>query len=122
MNKLTEVILNNGDVVSFVPLTTKYGLAEFEICPVVKRGKLTDIYITPAQQPMAEHFYHIIVNYNPWSWSVGSWMHKGMEAPRVWNMYWCKTHKCQCFRVYVPRNSTKFSVELLTNLSIMFDK
>ena len=120
MRKLKEKILNNGDKVFFTPLTEEYGLAEFQCCPIFKRGKLKEFYLHPDQQPDAKYYYKLDLNYSPYDFSIGSWTHKGIDSPQIWLHYWCKEHKCHGFRFYVPRNSNFFEVHFLSNLSINF--
>lgn len=118
---MKEIILKDEDIINFVPFTKEYGMAEFAICPVVKRGKLKEIFIYLLQQENIEHYYRIPTNKNTSSWSVRSWTHKGLSDPKIWIMYWCKEHKCQSFRVYPPKGSTNFSISLLSDVNICFD-
>jgi hypothetical protein len=117
-----EKLLEDGSIVHFKNSTKEYGQAEFGVCPVIKRGKLVDIFIFPLQQKDIENYYRIPVNYKPDSWSISSWTHKGIGDVRIWLFYWCKEHKCQGFRLYVPLESNCFEVSLLTTLSITFDR
>lgn len=120
--ELTEKVLKDGDVVEFVPMTEKYGRAEFIVCATYSRGKFKQLHVYPAQQEDAKHFYTITPAYSPQDWSVSSWTHKGIEEPRAWINWWCKEHKGPACRVYVPKNSTRFQVSVLSNLSLNFDK
>lgn len=117
--ELTEVVLKDGDVVEFTPMTKDYGRAEFTVCFVIKSGKLKEVFIYPAQQPDAKHYYHITINYRCLDWGVTSYTE---HDPNIWLMFWCKEHKCQSFRMYVPRDATKFRVQLLSSARVVFEK
>lgn len=119
--KLKLYELKPNQAIPFVQRTKEYGNAEFEICPVFRRGILTDVWIYPAQQPHAKKFFHLAVNYKPSSFSVSAWIQKGLLDPRIWIMFWCKEHKCMSFRVYPPNGATNFEVHANSNLSINFD-
>lgn len=120
--KLTEVILTHDSVVPFTAFTKNYGRAEFQICPVVKRGKLKELFIYPKQQPDAKNFYHVVFgDYPPDAWQVMSWTHLGMNEPKVWLFNWCKEHKCQMISVYVPKQANSFRIHILSTFSIIFE-
>jgi len=114
-------VLKADEIVDFIPGTEEYGRAEFVICPVYKRGKMRELYIYPAQQPDAKFYYKVNLEYAPLDFSVSSWTHKGMSNPVIWLMFWCKEHKCQAFRVYVPGEAKRFSVSMLSNVAVQFD-
>jgi phenylpropionate dioxygenase-like ring-hydroxylating dioxygenase large terminal subunit len=117
---MKRVELKDGDVVFFTPRTDNYGTAEFEICPVWKRKKLSEVWIYPAQQPDKKEYYHISVGYSA-SFGANSWTHKGIVAPKVWMFFWCAEHKTTAMRLYVPHNSNCFIVSILSDCSIYFD-
>ena len=119
-NKLAEIILKDSDVVFFTPKTSLYGLAYFDICPVVRKGQLREIFIIPRQQPDAKHYYRITVQGSCNSWGVDAWTQSGISYPRVRRLFWCKEHKCQGMKVSVPPESNCFEVSLLTNIMLYF--
>jgi hypothetical protein len=120
MGKLVE--LRSGDVVEFVPLTANWGLAEFQICAPVLRGRITDVFIYPLQQATTGKIYWRI---KPTSSTdtlfVNAWTHKGMDAPRIWNHRWCREHKCLSMAVYVPPQAHRFEVRLGMGVWVTFD-
>lgn len=96
--------IKDGDFMPFVGMTERLGRAEFSICPQWKRGKLVKISIYPLQQDDMSYYYEwegdgkgyfIIQSYN------------NLDEPKVWMHSYCKGHKCQSMRVYVP-NQAKF--------------
>lgn len=126
--KLTEKILKDGDSVEFDWCDSKapfqgqsYGRAEFGICLVWRRNKLKCFYIYPFQQRDVKHFYRVDCGYSD-SFECGAWTHKGMDDPKIWLHGWCKEHKCPFMRVYVPKDSKRFTVYVLSTAQMMFDK
>ena len=114
--QLKEKILDDGDVVEFVPITHDFGRAEFMCCPVYKYGKLKEFYIYHAQQENVEYYYKVIFSTPPLDFSITSY---GCEAdPKIWIHFWCKEHKSNSFRFYVPRDSHKFRISKLSNFSV----
>lgn len=99
--------------------TDNWGVAEFGVCPVYKYGKLKEFHMHSLQQGVRNHYLYKF-DYTPYDWSISSWTHKGIEAPRIWIFFWCKEHKSQSFRFYVPHNSTYFTISTLSNFSINF--
>lgn len=120
MKKKTLVELKLKDTISYKDIHPSYGRAEFEFCPVYKKGKLVEIWITPAQQETNKR-YRIKMTYQPYSWQFTSWTHKGIENPRIWLQYWCKEHKALCMRVYVPPKTSKIRIESGSTLSFIFE-
>lgn len=103
----------------FVWRTDRLGVAEFGVCPIYKYGKLVEFHMFGLQQEERKHYIYKF-DYKPTDWSISSWSHRGMEAPRIWMHFWCKEHKSASFRFYVPPNSTHFTVTALSNFSIDF--
>lgn len=120
--ELKERKLSDGDRIYFTALTKEYGKAEFNICPVYKRGKLKKLYLYPRQQPYAKEFFVYTFNSPPLDWSILSWVHQGLDEPFIWLHYWCKEHKCASFSVYTPPQAKYFEVHALSNFSINFGK
>ncbi len=112
--------LEEGIKYPFVWKHPGYGVAEFSVCPVYKYGKLVEFNMFSEQQEERIH-YRYKFDYKPLDWSISSWTHKGMEAPRIWINFWCKEHKSSSFRFYVPRDSTCFSIQALSNFAVNFD-
>lgn len=104
----------------FVWKTDNWGIAEFGVCPVYKYGKLVEFHMHSLQQEATNHYVYKF-DYKPLDWSISSWTHKGMEAPRIWVHFWCKEHKSASFRLYVPAHATHFTVSTYSSFSINFD-
>lgn len=120
-NTLTEIVLKDGDVVFFTPKTDRYGLAYFDICPVVRKGKLREIFIILRQQPDAKHYYRIPVEGSCSSWEVhGCGLRFGVSYPRAKRMFWGKEHNCHGMKFSVPPESNCFEVSLLTDVVLCF--
>lgn len=119
--KLTEKVLQDGDIVEFEGFSEKYGCAEFVVCAKYERGKLKNLYLYPAQQENVKHFYRIEGYKGMLDWSIRAWTHKGMEEPRIWIHFWCKEHKAPAFRIYAGRTAKSFQVSKLSSLCINFD-
>lgn len=119
--KLIE--LESGTDYDFKWIDDSYGVAEFVVCPVYRYGKLREFHMFSKQQPNdLKHYWTKFEDGTPMDWSISSWTHKDMEAPRVWLNFWCKEHKCNAQEFYVPRHSTKFTANFGINFSINFDK
>jgi hypothetical protein len=119
--------LKDGDTVSFDATDSKaptpgssLGTAEFAFCPQWNRGKLKAVHITPMQQREVSETFVVEGGFSD-SFAVSSWTHKGIDAPRPWIWFWCKEHRCMGMRVYVPRNSSRFSVRVSSDIRIDFD-
>lgn len=117
---MRKVELKEYEKYPFISHTDKYGNAEFSVCTRYTHGKLREIWLTSLQQ---EDFveYHYKFDYSPTDFSINSRTYKGINEPRIWIHGWCKEHKGQFMRLYVPRNSDCFTVQLLSNFSINFD-
>ncbi len=111
--------LKNGSVVTFKPITEKYGRAEFFICPIWKRGKIKELFIYPVQQPDAKNYFVIKSGFSD-SLCINSEAYK--EEPRIWITGWCKEHKTTFLRFYVPKDCDFFTVRSLSSLDIRFGK
>lgn len=116
--KLRE--LKDGDKISVIAMTEKYGVADFAVCPVYKFGVLKKMYLYPRQQEATEYFVYSMRKYKPLDFSILS--NGSLEAPSIRVYFWCKEHKCASFIVYVPRNATHFIVRALSNFSINFGR
>jgi hypothetical protein len=113
--------LKDGDEIEFVPFTKQYGIAEFAFCPVWKEGRVRELHIVPLQQPYGTK-ERWRVECNAQAFNLDSWTHKGVELCKPWIWFWCEQHDCMGMRVYVPRNSGKFTVRTGSDISIMFDR
>lgn len=45
-----------------------------------------------------------------------------MEDPKVWFIQYCKEHKCQSMRVYVPNDAKYLWFDVLSSIGINFTK
>ena len=96
---LTRKPINDGDFMPFVGMTQRLGRAEFAICPQWKRGKLVKISIYPLQQEDRSYFYEWEGNGKRY-FTIQSY--QNLDEPKIWMHSYCKEHKCQTMRVYVP--------------------
>ena len=112
--------LNDKAIIEFNSMTKEYGRAEFSFCLKWKRGKLTDVWISPFQQPHSKSEYHI-GGLKCGGFRTYAWTYEGMENPWPWTYGWCNIHKCQFMRVYVPPHSSKLCIEVLSTLSLIFE-
>ena len=99
-----------GEPIYFIDNTERLGNAEFVICPVFKYGKVDKLYLYPQQQEGELPYYEFDF--------------KGLEATgltfssyeklpdiKIWTTSWCKDHKCNALRLYVPRGAKSLTVE-----------
>ena len=113
------VQLSGSDFIPFVNITKNYGRAEFVVCSQYKRNKLVKMFFYPAQQGNVENYYF-------WEgvgrdgFSIGSF--DGLDNPNIWLFSYCKEHKCQSFRMYVPNGSNFLYFDVLSSISIKFTK
>jgi hypothetical protein len=111
--------------INFKPLHNSFGRAEFEFCPVFKRGKMTDLFITRRQQDNYEN-YHLPLKElgfnNTTDFAFNGY--DSSEGVRAWGHYWCKFHKAICFKVYVPNDTDtiNFSYFFGYDLEIIFTR
>ncbi len=106
MDTVSEI--NFGYSISFKDSTYNYGRAEFVLCPVARRGKIIDLYITTQQQePSAS--WHLSLrgeNYTSiWYSSYGK-----LEDAKIWMQVWCKEHKALSVKLYVPSGSSRLEI------------
>lgn len=104
------------EYIPFINMTKDYGRAEFLVCPVYKDGFLTELHISPRQQPDAE--YDFVIKGEFEQMMISSWV--GVGAPRIWMFAWCPVHKTSAFRVYVPKDADRLEVMKLSSLSLNF--
>lgn len=110
--------IKENEQIPFTWITHDYGRAEFVCCPIWKRGKITDLYISPKQQPDKRAIlYHFKCGYSS---SLNLTSTVGLDNPEVWNVMWCQTHKTQALEVYVPKNSKNFSIRAVSSLYVWF--
>lgn len=113
-----EQLLVPGSRIYFQWASKEYGRAEFSVCPVYKYGKLVDMYIYPRQQKDVDTYYHAHFNNPPYDFSFSSY--DNLTEPRIWIHGWCKEHKCNFFRLYVPDYSKYFEIHWLSNFGVYF--
>lgn len=96
---MQEIKVSN-EWIPFVDMTKDFGRAEFSICTHYKRGKLIKAWLFPLQQEDRSKFW-------VWEGKANGLMLTGygLENPKVWLTGWCKEHKCQTLRFYVPPDS-----------------
>lgn len=97
--------------IPYVWMTKEYGRAEFSICICWKRGKVSELWISPAQQVGEERkLYHVLVGFSD---SV-TFPHEA----HVWLATWCKEHKAQNVSLYVPDYTDTLHISLLSTVSL----
>lgn len=109
--------LKDGDKIPFVATDSRYGRAEFVICPIWKRNRLVKVFITTAQQENARQF---VVDCNSDSLSIRSW--GGVKDPRMWLNGKCKEHKTYYLKVYVPEDANYLQVGIYSTFSLDFGR
>lgn len=118
-NELKLVRIQNTLFIPFEAMHKRYGRAEFTICPVYKYGYLRQCYIYHQQQEDV-HFYYL------WEGKANGYSftgYEGLEPPRIWTSEWCKEHKCNSVRLYVPTDSKFLKISLAVgSLGIDFTK
>jgi hypothetical protein len=114
-----KVELSCGDLIPFVDVSDRLGRAEFIICPQWKRGKLVGISIYPMQQEDMSCYYE-------WKGEGVNCFYlqsyQSLEEPKVWMHSYCKEHKCQSLRLYVPRNAKYIWFKVGSTINIGFLK
>jgi len=120
--KVIEITVN--DVIEYKPLHKDLGRAEFQICPVFKKGIMRELFIYRKQQDTNETYKIDLrkINYKAKVFQIESWTHK-TDPPRIWNEAWCKDHKTIMHEVYVPDNTNqiRFSLHFGDTISILFE-
>jgi hypothetical protein len=113
------VILKDRDFIPFEWISKKWGRAEFSICSQYKRGKLVRLFIYPHQQENEENYYM-------WEGAGRDYFtiqgYQGLADPKIWLINWCKEHKCQNLRLYVPPESKYIWFQVLFTINIGFTK
>ncbi len=116
LKELKRIELKGGEYLPFIAMTKNRGCAEFQICSKYKRGKLVEVFIYPRQQENIDHYYH-------WEgeatyMTIGGY--EGLGDPKVWFLQYCKEHKCQSMRIYVPNDSKYLWFDKLSSIGINF--
>jgi hypothetical protein len=112
--------LKDGDCLPFKSLSERLGRAEFVICPQYKNGKLVKLYINPAQQEDI-NYYYVWEGIGKSDFTIQSY--QKLDDPKVWMFHYCKEHKCQSLRLYVPADSNYLWFNVFSNnISIGFLK
>lgn len=116
---MLPIQIKGGDFIPFEWKTERWGRAEFSICPIYKRRKLVKLFIYPHQQENKEDYYI-------WEGTSDSYFtiqgYEGLNDPKIWLIGWCKEHKCQNIRLYVPSNSKFIWFHVLSTITIGFTK
>lgn len=112
------------DVITYTWKTPMYGRAEFQLCPVFKRGRMTDLYIYRRQQPQEkEQAYHIDLSKDV-HWKIACFTIDAQlyfDNPHTWRNFWCKEHKTISFETYVPSNTNIIQFHAFSdNIQIQF--
>jgi len=97
--------LEIGEEIHFTRLTDMYGVAEFEFCIVYEGKGIKEIYISPRQQPDKKEGWVITIDNNPefmQSFIIEGEDYMQNQFRRI-NVWYCETHKCNCFNVCVPQ-------------------
>ena len=128
--KATNLKKDKGSVYSYEPILFKWiddtpggsnlGRAEFSICPIWANGRLKGAYITRAQQQERGHYF---AKLHSDMISFNSKTHEGVvkQEPWLWLQGWCKKHKTQSCRIYVPPQSSKLIIHDLSTAMFWFE-
>ncbi len=113
-----RIELKGGEYLPFVAMTLNLGCAEFQICAKWKRRKLVELFIYPRQQENINYYYH-------WEgeaiyFKIGGY--EGLDDPKAWMFQYCKEHKCQSMRIYVPNGAKYLWFEKLSGIGINFTR
>ncbi len=99
------------------------GRAEFEFCPIWKRGRMVELLVFPAQQRTDVLCYRLALTgrVRTFSFTHRSASPRREEA-RPWMMTWCQEHKTVSYRVYVPAytNELRFEPHFGTSIDVVF--
>lgn len=86
--------------------------AAFAICPIIKKGRIHEVWIYPKHQPEATNYY-VITNEDGWEGiDFGCFLKedKKLEFPQIQETYFCKEHKSHSFYLLVPKESKAFFI------------
>lgn len=103
--------------IAYEPFHPQYGRAEFQICPIWKRGRIVECWVYPRQQVRAERdvCWHLEASSN--GLTLGGF---GRHEPKLWHIGWCKEHKTATYSVYVPDGTNELQITVLDSLSFRF--
>lgn len=101
MKEKVKKMLEDGSIIPFVSMTQNLGRAEFSVCAQYKRGFLVKLTLHPLQQEDCSYF----LEWEGKTRGFGFQGYQGLGYPNAWSFMWCKDHKCQSFRIYVPVGS-----------------
>lgn len=103
--------LQIGKSFRFTPTTKDYGRAEFCICPIIKYGKIKEIYLIAMQQPDDGKNYHIVIDDSLKIHTISiTDFTNSPNPPKMWRSTWCKDHKTFSNIWYVASHSNKITV------------
>jgi hypothetical protein len=108
MDKWKEVIVEKPTFIPFVwidrtPGGSNLGRAEFDVCQIYKRGKLSEYFVYPQQQRDMENYWHVVNPIPEGVFTISSY--ERLADPNVWKTGWCKEHKTVYLSIYVPTDS-----------------
>ena len=110
MGNLEEHLISIGDTIEYIPATPNYGRAEFQICPVFRRGYLRECYIYHLQQENITQYHKLIVP-DDLKINVIYFSCFPPDNVKIWQTFWCKEHKSHSLELYVPDNRHSFTIE-----------
>jgi len=127
LDELKPIEITLDSKIDYKAKHPSFGRAEFQICPVFKRGYIRELFIYRKQQE-ARTFYHLDLESELEGsrinvFSITAWSHE-TDYPRIWRNFWCKEHKTISFEVYVPDNTDtiEFSFHFGNTLDVRFVK
>lgn len=97
-----------GTSFRFVGRTAKYGVAEFIICFVYKRGKLQKYIVSQLQQEDTNQW---IVETKTEGFTCFAYTHQGLSECKTWAFGWCKEHNGPLVRLYAPREANLITLD-----------
>jgi hypothetical protein len=104
--------------IAYTPLHPSYGRAEFQVCPIWKRGRIVECWIYPRQQvrPEGDVCWHFEANSDGLTVSgLGP-----TDEPKLWHIGWCRDHKTATYSIYVPNYTNTLEIMVMSSLSLRF--
>lgn len=84
------------------------GRAEFQFCPIWRKGKMAELMIFRRQQREEVRAYRLKLLRGITQFSFQG---PYEDKPNLWHMFWCEEHETVCYRVYVPTHSSRIAFE-----------
>jgi hypothetical protein len=111
--------LDEGDIIEYqvlddTPGGGNLGRAEFVFCPILKRGRITEVNIYRKQQRRKDRWFRVKMcsdQYTGLAFEHRTGEYR-TESLAPWHIGPCKEHKGLAFSVYVPTGTGQIRVRL----------